>query len=572
MATARPGSRQAAGGALTAMLAALVLGLAWAETQPKVPDISAQLYRIHLFEAQGFSIWDPRWYSGHDLPAYSLISPALGSLIGLWAMGVIAALCSTVLFTRLVVRAYGPAASWSGPLFALGAVGDLWSGRVTFALAVPFGLAAILVLAGREQEGPGAGALLAGFLLAVLCAAASPVAGALLAMSALIRLAGSRPAGLVLLAGVAIVLVPLEILFPEGGTEPFPVRSFAVAAAVTVGFLLAVSRVQRRLRAGALLYLCALVASLLIPTPMGSNAERYGVLLAGPLLLALLCAELRARARDGRFVRAGWIPGGYPVFWRPPGRGIPPRSDPPWGLGRYLALLVICGATLWVIWGPVRETRAVAGEANTSASYYRPLLAFLDAHGGSTVRVEVPFTRTHWEADLLASHVSLARGWEKQLDTRYDRALLQPGLTPGRYRAWLKRNAVSYVALPDAAPDPSSAQESALIRRGLPYLREVLHSSHWRIYRVTGATPIVSGPARLRQVGRESLRLHARRPGRILVRVHYSPYLTLTEGSGCVREAGGGWTLLRARAAGPITLAARFSLSRGLRLTRSCSP
>ncbi len=43
------------------------------------------------------------------------------------------------------------------------------------------------------------------------------------------------------------------------------------------------------------------------------------------------------------------------------------------------------------------------------------------------MRVEVPLTRSHWEAALLAPRVSLARGWEKQLDSRFDRVLLDAG-------------------------------------------------------------------------------------------------------------------------------------------------
>ena len=79
------------------------------------------------------------------------------------------------------------------------------------------------------------------------------------------------------------------------------------------------------------------------------------------------------------------------------------------------------------VWGPVRETAAVAGNASTSASYYVPVERFVagvELHGAQPVRVEVPFTRGHWEAAWLAPKVSLARGWEKQLDERYDGVLL----------------------------------------------------------------------------------------------------------------------------------------------------
>ena len=70
------------------------------------------------------------------------------------------------------------------------------------------------------------------------------------------------------------------------------------------------------------------------------------------------------------------------------------------------------------------------------------------------MRIEVPLTRSRWEAALLAPSVSLARGWEKQLEERYDRPLLSSGLTAGAYDRWLHVQAVDYVALPDTALDP----------------------------------------------------------------------------------------------------------------------
>src|SRR5262249_4818140 len=143
-----------------------------------------------------------------------------------------------------------------------------------------------------------------------------------------------------------------------------------------------------------------------------------------------------------------------------------------------IAGVALLGIALWVAWGPVRETLAVGGARSTTASYYAPVERFLAAHAPAPVRIEVPLTRGHWEAALRAPTVSLARGWEKQLDTRFDRVLLAPGLTAAAYERWLYDQAVAYVALPDAPLDPSSAQEGRLIGRGLPYLREVFASEH----------------------------------------------------------------------------------------------
>jgi hypothetical protein len=296
---------------------------------------------------------------------------------------------------------------------------------------------------------------------------------------------------------------------------------------------------------------------------MGANVERYGVLLAGPLLVCSIldpAARVRAwgdtRTREGARA-AGWSL--YAVGARAHARGA-------------LAIFALLVIGLWTVWGPVRETVAVAGNESTGAAYYAPVERFVASHGGNLVRIEVPFTRGHWEAAWLAPRVSLARGWEKQLDERYDGVLLKQGLTAANYYRWLRRDAVSYVALPDAPLDPSSAQEGRLIEAGLPYLREVQRASHWRIYAVLGATPLMQGPGTLLAVGHDWFALRARAAGSFVVRVHYTRYWTAQRGTACVSSAPGGWTAVTARAPGTVRVAARFSLGRalGLESARGC--
>ena len=283
-----------------------------------------------------------------------------------------------------------------------------------------------------------------------------------------------------------------------------------------LAFLAAVPRGERLLRRGGALYLAVCVLCLLVHTPMGSNVERYGVLLAGPLLL---CARPRLGLRSG---------------------------------------LALALAAAFIVWGPVRETRAVAGSEATHASYYVPLERFLAAH--APVRVEVPLTRSHWEAALLAPHVSLrARLREKQLEERYDHVLLSGSLSAASYESWLREQAVAYVALPDAQLDPSSAREGPLIRGGLPYLREVFTSAHWRVFEVLGAAPLLSGAGRLSSLGHDSFSVYAYAPGALTLRLRYTRYWTVVRGSACVAQAPGGFTRLQARAAGAITVDARFS-------------
>jgi hypothetical protein len=315
---------------------------------------------------------------------------------------------------------------------------------------------------------------------------------------------------------------------------------------VVAAFLWALPAGARLLRIGGYVYLLACVACLAVHTPMGSNIERYAVLLAGPLLL---CAWLAAPADEG--ASALWR-------WR-----LPPA-----------VAVALCVTTVWVVWGPVRETLAVAGSEATSAAYYVPVerfLAHVAAPPATPVRVEVPLTRSHWEAALLAPTVSLARGWEKQLETRYDGVLLARGLTAAGYEHWLHEQAVAYVALPDVPLDPSSAQEGRLIRSGLPYLREMFKSAHWRIFQVLSPTPLASGPGQLTSLGHDSFALHVRAPGRFVVRVHFTRYWALTRGAGCVAPAPGGWTAVSVRTPGTAVVSASFSLSRAFSPGGSCS-
>jgi hypothetical protein len=538
-----PGGRVEVGPPLVLALA-LALVSVWLITGPRTPDLAAQVYRVGVFEHFGLTIWDSRWYGGHYLPGYSLLFPPLAALIGLRVVAGLSVLASAIIFERLAVGVYGPRARWGAVFFALAAVGDIWSGRLTFALGVALALGAVLALV-RSR-------VIASVVLAALCAAASPVAGALLALAGVTYALHTRSAraALALALPPAAVVGPLVVLFPEGGVEPYPFLSFAVTVLVVIAFLWALPPTQPLLRVGALVYLLACVACLLVHSPVGSNIERYAALLAGPLLL---CAQLeRPSGRAKSAARAA--------------EGLGSASS------RALAPAVALGLiALFAAWGPVRETLAVAGSESTSSSYYAPVERFLEQQrAGEPIRLEVPLTRSHWEAALLAPSVSLARGWEKQLEERFDRVLLGRGLSEAAYGRWLHEQAVTYVALPDTPLDPSSAQEGRLIRRGPPYLHEVFASRHWRIYSVRSPTPVVSGPGRLTSLGQDSFRLQAFSAGSFLVRVHYTRFWTFTQGAGCVAAAPGGWTALTLMRPGSVTVAARFSLGRALGLEGRC--
>ena len=512
-----------------ALLLAAGIGVVWLLVAPNSPDLAAQAYRTRLFEEVGFAVWDDNWYAGHHLPGYSLVYPWLSMLVGMRLVGVLALLASTWAFERIALVMFGAGTRWGVACFVLAAAGDLWIGRLTFALGVAFALLAVLALV-RTRAVMAAG-------LAALCAASSPVAGLLLAFAGVTHVLSTRRLrpGVALIASPLAVVLPLQLLFPEGGWQPYAAGSVLATLAVTFVFVCALPREERLLRFGGLLYALACLLSL-VRAPMGSNVERYAVLLAGPLLLCAL-------ARSGTAVSRARLA---------------------------LVGTALCAILVWTLWGPVRQTVQVFGDPSTQASYYQPLLGFLESNAHSPVRIEVPFTKSHWDAALLAPYVPLARGWERQLDKRYNEALEADPLAPSVYRRWLQRNAISYVALSDASLDSSSVGEAALIRKGVPYLEEVLRTAHWRVFAVLGATPLASPPATLTQLGHDSFFLRFTSAGTALVRLRYTPYWTLTEGDGCVRQGAEGWTAVSAARAGVVQVVARFSLGRALGLSGGC--
>jgi hypothetical protein len=400
---------------------------------------------VDLFHARGFAVWDGAWYAGHHLPAYSLTFPALGALVGVRPAGALAAVASAALFGALAGRAR-PAARW---WFAAACLADLVVGRLTYALGVTVGLAAVLALVrGRP---------VVACALAAACAATSPVAGSFLALVGVALAAEGdrpwppRPSPLVVAATALGTAGALAAAFPEGGDQPFPTGAFAVALAAT---------------------------------------------------------------------------------------------------------LVAAATWQWV--DPLTQATRAWGDPSAAPAYASPLLARLRAQppGG---RVEIPFTRGHWETVSVAAVAPLARGWERQLDRRRDRLFYASRLDPATYRRWLAANAVTEVALPDAPMDPAGLTEAALVARRPAFLRPVWHDAHWQLFHVRGATPVASGGARAR-LEPDGVAVTTARAGRVRLRVRWTPYWRLIGSRGCVVPSHG-WTVLDAGGPGRYRLTARFSVA-----------
>jgi len=517
-----------------------VLGLAYVITAPPSADLAAASYRADLFGRVGFSLWDNGWYAGHHLPAYSVFAPALAWLIGPLAVAAISMTVAAALFGALIeARFPAPAVRVASMWFAIGAAVGLLASRVPFDLGLAVGLGSLLL----AQRGRRALSLAA----AVVCALASPVAGAFLGLAALgwALAERSRRFPLMLLLAALLPIAVLTLAFPEGGSQPFVGSAFYPDLAGVLVLAGVIGRGRRALWAGTLLYGAALIGCYAIPTAVGGNVDRLGALVAGPLAACVLAGSTASRRR----------------------------------------MLVALAPILfyWQANAPVADFLSAASDPAVHASYYAPLLGELRVLGvgysARPARIEVVPTRDHWEARFVAPQIAIARGWERQLDT-YRNGLFYSSqeLSAARYEAWLSEQAIAYVALPDAPLDYSGRAEARLVRSGelsasgdaagagrpprRVALREVWRSAHWRLFAVLGVRALAQPPALLTQLGSDSFTLSVPRAGRYVARVRFTSYWAISRGAGCVREAPGGWTELEASRAGRLHVVIGFSLAR----------
>jgi hypothetical protein len=507
---------------LPALLAAAlaVLYLVW---NPLAPDLAAQVFRTDLFGRDGFALWNGQWFGGHHTLGYSVLFPPLAAALGPRLVGCLAAVASAILFDRIARRHWGQDA-WLGSLwFAASTATNLLIGRLTFTLGVAVGLAAVLALQ-RDRRALAVG-------LAALCSLSSPVAGLFLGLAgvSLAALPDRRRDGLELAVSAVAPAAVLSLAFPDTGHQTFDAITLWPILVYSAALVVLAPRSERALRVGAVLYAVAAVASFVVDTPMGSNIARLGTTF-GPAVLAC-------------------------VLW-------PHR--------RWL-LLALAPLLLFWQWKPTYNDLVKARDASAHASFYAPLVGFLSTHRDPPGRVEIVPTRTHWEVVHVSERFPIARGWERQLDTRFGPLFYDGALNAGTYRRWLDELGVRYVALSDGPHDFAARKEAKLVARGLPYLREVWRRGHWRVYTVAAPAALATGPLSVTRLGKQSVQLRARRAGVGLVRVRWSPYWELVRGSGCVEREADDLVRLRVRRAGELRLDFRFGFGRLFSRGARCS-
>ena len=149
-------------------------------------------------------------------------------------------------------------------------------GRLTFALGLAIGLAALAALRRRRR-------VLAAALV-VCTAPASPVAAVMLALALSAWALHTRRVGVLALAAVAVGPVALAAaVFPQGGQFPF--RAGALAWSLAVAAVVILASGEGVVRLGAALYAGACVVTFVVPNPLGANATRLGMFIAAPVLV-----------------------------------------------------------------------------------------------------------------------------------------------------------------------------------------------------------------------------------------------------------------------------------------------
>ncbi|WP_436319604.1 MFS transporter [Streptomyces syringium] len=529
---------------------------AWAEFALQHPD----------------SAYNLAWYGGMHPVSYSVISPYLMALLGVRSTMMIAGTLSAGLIAMLLVRSRSVRHPlWPAMYGTFALTCNAISGRVTFGLGMMFGLAAVAVIfawpvrwrsEGKYRWGRAA---LAG-LLAGLATASSPVAGLFVGIvAAALFLSGRRPAAYALGVTPVVVVGLSAWLFPFSGQQPMAFTSAILPLLSGVFGLVFAPKHWRTVRIVSALYVLGVVLVWVIPSQIGTNISRLGMVFGGVVLVAAL-PELKMPSRS-QLLTAG-------------------RT----GSAAVLALVTI---TAW------QSTNSISDIVHTTpaASWARevaPLVDRLQRVEAERGRVEVVPARSHREASALSPYVNLARGWNRQADMKrnplfYDRP---SRLNATTYRAWLDRWAVRHVVLPIDEPDHAAVDEAKLVAGGLPYLRKVWSDDHWRLYEVQDPKPIADPPAMVARTDADGMTITVNNAGRVLIRIPYSPWLALIDEdgktvqpprigpkgeppvnvNGCLTkhperagedEPEDNWTVLHAPHAGTYRIAAPYKLPRG---------
>jgi hypothetical protein len=485
-------------------------------------DWPAQVYRVELFRSQGWVGVDTGWYGGNIPLAYSALFPPLAAALSIGALAVGSAGVAAWAFDRLVAFHAGRGRRLGSLLFAAGMVVPVAVGQLPYLLAVAFGLVAALSMRRWPWVAVAAGAA---------CGLTSPLAGlflALVAVAAAVTGTGHRWRPLLVAFAAMAPVVATTAMYHQGGLFPFRTPILLLLLVACGIALLVLPRQDRALRVGTLLYAAVAVAAFAVPSPLGENVTRLGATVGVPMAAAVL---------------------------------IPLR--------RWLGAALLVPLLLWQ-WSPaVGAITSSGADPSSHADFYAPLLAELRTLNAVPGRLEIPLTFARWETAWVAPTISLARGWERQLDV-VDNSIFyeEKRLTAATYQRWLDATGITWVALPNVPLDYSALAEARLLQQGLGYLHPMWQGAHWTLWRVDSSPGLVTGPGRLVSLSADRFTVASDGPADLTVRVRYSPLWTVDGSGACVSSAPDGWTHVRVGQPGPVRVVAGMFPRSG----SSCAP
>ncbi|WP_030574050.1 MFS transporter [Streptomyces aureocirculatus] len=536
-------------------------------------DLAAQDAWAEFARHHPGSAYNLAWYGGMHPVSYSVISPYLMAAVGVRTTMAIVGTISAGLLALILTRSRAVRRPlWPALYGTLALVGNAISGRVSFGTGVMFGLAAVAVVFSypakwRSQwwfHRVGRAGIVA--LFSGLATASSPVAGLYVGIVAVaLWLTGRRPAAYAL-GGTPVLVVGLSHwLFPFSGTMPMTLEKTILPILCSVSVFVFIPKEWRTVRLVSLFYALGVALVWLIPSQIGSNMTRFGMIFGGVALLAALPEIKIPRLSMMRLIGYRWA---------------------------VLAMAVV----IVTVWQGAQATNDII--ANRPANYWSrelpPLLSQLDRVEADRGRVEVVPVRSHREASALAPHVNLARGWNRQADKERNPLFYgeDKSLSPTEYQQWLRRWAVRFVVLPKDAPDVAGEAEAKLVAGGLPYLDQLWSNSRWKLYKVRDPKSLAEPAATVKHLRAEEVVLQVHKPGQVLVRIPYSPWLGLVDHyggnveqpqkgdeetpavnvNGCLTKAEeeekgseprDEWTVLHAPRAGEYRIGARYKMPRG---------
>lgn len=483
---------------------AIVLAARWG------PDWPAQQFRALNAAHDGLLAWTNQWYGGEALPGYSVLYPVFAAVLGAGGTGVVAVAGGAWSAGLILPSRTG----WPRVWYSLAVVSSLGAslliGQIPFLLASAFAAGAFVAFRAEHRAGSA--------VLAAASSLASPLAGLFLLMLG-VSYASRRPRESWPFMAASSGLIVAGVAGGAGGPFPCPWSSLVGVWLFSGGVLACTTKEDWCLRRFAWLYAAAAILAFAVPNPIGGNITRLGRLIALPLLCYVILHRRRL-------------------------------------LVRRISVCAV-GGLVWALVPLISSVAHGAEDPSRSASYYSGLLAFLKTQQGSAGRLEVPFTREHWESTYVAAQFPLARGWERQSDLAYNSVLYGP-LTASRYRAWLDTSAVDLIALPSVPLDYGGQAEAALLTRPPAYLVSVWRDPHWQVWRVRDPTPIATGQAQVTDLDSSSVTMHFAVPGDELIRIHSSRLWSVSAGHGCIATSPEGWLIVRAPAAGAVTIDARL--------------